>query len=195
MKKSWVATRDFVELPGRVNGTKWDDTFVGDQGDTKNVDVADKYDGRGGNDTIYGLDEADRLWGSGGDDLIYGGRGTDTISGGPGDDTLWGGMHTDIIRGGDGADDFLFTAWRDTEGFTGSGEDIIADFNPRQRDERISIESAHYEGITTFADLKSRMVQQGDDVNIEFDGGHAMLVLKHVKIAELHADDFNIYFG
>ena len=194
MKKNWIARKD-EEGSSLIKGTKWDDEFHGDQGNTENIDISDRYDGRGGHDQIYGYDTGDRLLGSGGNDLIYGGRGTDALSGGAGDDTLWGGMHRDTVRGGGGADDFLFTAWRDIDGYTGSGMDIIADFDPRERDEQISITTAHYEGITTFADLKAIMVQDGDNVNMEFDGGLAFLVLKDVKIEELQADDFHIYFG
>jgi hypothetical protein len=39
------------------------------------------------------------------------------------------------------------------------------------------------------------MVQDGDNVNIAFDHDLAILVLKDVRIGQLHADDFDIYFG
>jgi len=193
MKKSGIAATDFVELPGRLTGTKWDDDFLGDQGDAFNVDVRDVYDGKGGHDRIQGLEKGDRLSGGGGNDTIYGGAGGDKMSGGSGNNTLSGGTGKDIIEGGAGADAFFFFAWGADRG--GSGMDIIEDFDPREEGEHILLGTLPSDSIATFADLKSRMVQQGDDVNIEFDGGLAMLVLKHVRIDQLHADDFNIYFG
>ena len=195
MKKTWIAQKEGDGRAARLHGTNGNDRFDGDNWDSPDVDIRDVYDGRGGHDFILGYDENDRLYGGGGNDTIYGGAGKDRIFGGAGNDTLWGGMHTDIIKGGGGADEFLFTAWRDTEGFTGSGLDIIADFDPREQGERISIATAHYEGIATFAALKAIMVQDGDDVVMSFDGALAILVLEDVKIRQLHADDFHIYFG
>jgi Ca2+-binding RTX toxin-like protein len=194
MKKSWIARWD-GELSSRINGTNGNDNFRGDAGNSKNVDIRDVYDGRGGNDLIVGYEEEDRLWGSGGNDTIYGGRGRDRIFGGSGNDTLAGGMHDDRIKGGGGADVFIFDAWRSDDEFFGSGNDIIADFDPRQHGERIHLGTLYDDGIATFADLKDIMVQDGDNVNMQFDGGLAMLVLKDVKIGQLHADDFHIYYG
>lgn len=190
MKRSWIAGIDSEEQAGRVNGTKWDDYFVGDQGDSKNVDIADVYDGRRGDDFIFGLDNGDRLYGGSGNDTIFGGHGADKIFGGSGSDTLWGGTEEDVIKGGGGADSFLFEAWSG-----GSDMDTILDFDPREKGERITVRTLFGEGIATFEDLKTMMVQQGDDVNIEFNAGFAMLVLKDVRIGQLDETDFHIYYA
>lgn len=195
MKKSWIARTDDNEFSSRINGTNGNDYFLGDKRGTPDFDVRDVYDGRGGHDFIFGLDERDRLSGASGNDTIDGGPGKDRIFGGSGNDTLLGGMHEDIIKGGSGADEFRFLAWRSNDEFSGSGLDIIADFDPREHGERISIATAHYEGIATFAQLKAIMVQDGDDVVMPFDGDLALLVLEDVKIRQLHSDDFHIYFG
>lgn len=190
MKKNWIAPKQ-EDFSSRVNGTNGNDRFDGDLDGA----VRDVYDGRGGHDLISGYDDSDQLSGGGGNDTIYGGRGRDEISGGSGNDTLWAGMHEDVVKGGGGADVFVFEAWRDDDRYMGSGLDIIADFDPREKGEIISLRTAHYEGIATFADLKALMVQDGDNVNMQFDGGLAFLILEDVKIEQLRADDFHISFG
>ena len=195
MKKIWIMQNERGTLSGQINGTNGNDEFVGDNRNAEYVDIRDIYDGRGGHDFIFGLDESDRLLGGAGNDTIHGGAEKDRIFGGTGNDTLSGGMHTDIIKGGGGADEFWFTAWRSDDNYAGSGIDIIRDFDPREVGERISIATAQYEGIATFADLKAIMVQDGDNVNMAFDGALAILVLEDVKIGQLREDDFHIYFG
>lgn len=185
MKKNRIA--------GRINGTNGDDRFDGDKGGDPNVAVRDAYDGRGGHDLILGYDERDQLSGSGGNDTIYGGDGEDRISGGSGNDTLSGGKHDDRVKGGSGADEFFFYAWH--EDFGGSGLDVITDFDPTERNEQISLATVQSFGIATFEELKAIMVQDGDDVVMEFGGGLALLVLEDVRIGQLGADDFHIYFG
>lgn len=192
MKKTWITQRDEA-FSGRLNGTNGNDDFWGDKGNEPLVDIRDVYDGRSGHDRILGYGERDRLSGGSGNDTIKGGAGRDEISGGSGNDTLSGGMHKDVIRGGGGADVFLFDAWGAE--YEGSCLDIVADFDPRQDGEQISIGTLPYDGIATFAALKAIMVQDGDDVVMSFDGDLALLVLEDVKIRQLHADDFHIYFG
>jgi Ca2+-binding RTX toxin-like protein len=189
MKMTWI-TRTAQESSGRIDGTNGNDYFEGDNGGDLEVTVRDDYNGRGGHDFIFGFDGGDRLSGGGGNDTIYGGVGKDKVSGGSGNDTLWGGMHKDVITGGSGADEFIFEAWH-----AGSGMDIVADFDPREDNERITISTIFGDGIATFPDLKAIMVQDGDNVNMEFDGGWAILVLEHVKIGQLHEDDFHLQFG
>lgn len=189
MKKQWIARKEGDDT-GRINGTNGNDRFEGDKGGRENVDIADVYSGRSGHDVIYGLDQGDRLSGNGGNDAIYGGSGADAISGGSGNDTLSGGMHDDDVKGGGGADVFFFYAWGG-----GSDGDTIIDFDPGERGERIEIATAYYDEIVTFADLKAIMVQDGDNVNMQFDFGRAFLVLEDVKIEELRANDFHLYFG
>ena len=188
MKKTGITRKDGNDPFARLHGTNGNDQF---DGDSKN----NNFDGRGGHDLIVGHAGDDELSGGGGNDTIYGGWGNDVISGGSGNDRLWGGMYTDTIKGGGGADMFLFTAWRDIDGFTGSGFDKILDFDPNEPGERISIQTAFYQEIETFAALKAIMVQDGNDVVMSFDHDLATLVLKDVKIEQLRADDFDIYLG
>lgn len=200
MKKNWIEKNGHEDIPGLIKGTKWDDFFWGDHRNSEDVDITDAYDGRGGNDLIAGFDKEDQLWGGGGKDTIYGGLGADKIFGGSGNDTLIGGMDdpvagntNDRINGGGGADMFIFDAWRSEAG--GSGLDIISDFDPREPGERIHLGTLYDDGIVTFTDLKAVMVQDGENVNMEFDLGRAFLVLEGIKIEQLHANDFYIYYG
>ena len=188
MKKTWMTRKLEDDLSARLHGTNGSDRFEGYKG----IDV---YNGRGGHDLIIGFAGGDRLSGGGGHDTIYGGPGEDSIFGGSGNDTLWGGMHDALLKGGSGADVFLFSAWRDDKESKGSGTDVIADFDAREDGERIEIATAQFDGIATFAALKAIMVQDGDDVVMSFDSARATLVLKDMKIEQLHADDFHIYFG
>ncbi|MFV0408846.1 MAG: Hint domain-containing protein [Paracoccus sp. (in: a-proteobacteria)] len=66
------------------------------------------------NDNIMsGLGGDDRLYGMEGHDLLLGGEGDDTLEGGGGDDSLTGGAGSDLFRG-----------------FSATGTDYIADFDP-----------------------------------------------------------------
>lgn len=172
-----------------IYGTKKDNIFYGDFWGDPELGYPDAYNGRGGDDFIVGFKAADRLWGGQGNDHIYGGVGSDRIYGGPGKDTLSGEAQTDIISGGSGADTFLFTAHPD--GFGASHLDIITDFDPGERGEKIQLVMSIQYGLMTFADLKSRMVEDGGDVVLDFDGLN-ILVLENLRINELSANDFQI---
>ncbi len=65
-------------------GWETDEQLVGDV-------LADRIEGRGGNDLLVGLD---------GNDTLDGGTGNDTLLGGEGGDYLWGGAGNDRIDGG-----------------------------------------------------------------------------------------------
>ena len=68
----------------------------------------------------------------------------------------------------------------------GFGTDRIVDFDPLDPDERID-----FSGLTlfdSFEDVAAVMRQHGDDVHI--DAGPDLLILEHVQIAWLGADDF-----
>jgi Ca2+-binding RTX toxin-like protein len=191
MKKNWVIRMDQAGNAGRINGTNGDDFFEGAfvPGEPP-TGLPDVYDGRGGDDLIYGDGASDKLWGSAGNDTINGGAESDRVFGGSGDDTLSGGMHDDRITGGAGADVFSFLAAPDDWG--GSGYDVITDFDPRERGESISLQVAQFFEIANFAELKDIMVQDGDNVNMSF-GALAILVLEDVRIGQLRADDFHIF--
>lgn len=68
------------------------------------------YDGRGGNDTIFGSPQEDTLLGGDGNDSIDGDWDYDVLDGGAGNDTLFGGNdfeYNDSLTGGAGADTFV----------------------------------------------------------------------------------------
>lgn len=97
-----------ITLTDVVN--RWDDKLtplymVGwDRDEQLSGDVlADRIEGRGGNDLLVGLD---------GDDILDGGSGEDTLRGGNGNDTLTGGAGNDAFDGGAGVDTARYTLAR-----------------------------------------------------------------------------------
>ncbi len=102
------------------------------------------------------------------DNIILGKNGTQTLDGGKGDD---------VLKGGAGADKFFIKA--------GNGSDLILDFTA---EDRVRIEGY---GITSFADLKARMVQSGTDVRVDLGGGE-ILVFANTTIDQLDESQFTI---
>lgn len=115
-----------------INGNEGDDSVAGGR------DADSVYGGRGddtvnGNmeaDLVFGNMDADLLYGGQDDDTLYGGQGNDTLYGDRANDWLWGDRGDDTLTGGMGADTFAFA--------TGSGTDVILDFNAADGD-RISL--------------------------------------------------------
>ncbi len=107
------------------------DIALGDSSDAfTGTRYADVIDGRGGNDTIFGMDGTDIIKGGDGNDTLTGDRGTDSLLGGAGRDRLTGGSEGDILRGGAGdnaADQFIFLRVSDS-GIAGTARDTIQDF-------------------------------------------------------------------
>lgn len=106
--------RPGITLTDVVN--RWDDRttplyIVGwDVGEQLVGDVlADRIEGRGGNDLLVGLDGDDWLDGGSGNDTLQGGEGNDRLIGGPGDDILDGGpgIDTAVLAGARG--DYVVT--------------------------------------------------------------------------------------
>jgi Ca2+-binding RTX toxin-like protein len=86
---------------------------------------ADRIEGSGDDDRLYGMLGNDTIEGKGGDDYIEGGKGNDTIDGDSGQDTLKGGSGDDILNGGNGKDSLTGDAGSDTlDG--GEGNDTLA---------------------------------------------------------------------
>lgn len=75
-------------------GTAGDDSIVGSK-------VANRLEGRGGNDALAGGDGAD---------ILSGGEGIDKLDGGDGADKLYGGAAADSLEGGTGNDSFYVTS-------------------------------------------------------------------------------------
>jgi hypothetical protein len=111
-----------ITLTDVVN--RWDDRgtplyIVGwDAGEQLVGDVlADRIEGRGGNDLLIGLD---------GDDWLDGGSGNDTLRGGEGDDRLIGGPGDDVLDGGPGIDTaVLMRARSDYTVTPGAGSSLV----------------------------------------------------------------------
>ncbi|NCB21463.1 MAG: Ig-like domain-containing protein, partial [Deltaproteobacteria bacterium] len=125
---------------------------------------------------LYGLSEtsrggADTLTGGDGNDMLFGQAGADILDGGAGHDMLVGGSGNDELTGGTGADLFLF--------HSGSGADIITDYNAAQGDAIVRVGDAAAGDSITGANASDvhrvNDVQQGHNVTIA-DGNNHLLV-------------------
>src|SRR6185369_3086429 len=85
------------------SGTKFNDKFIGDDGDNL-------FTGGAGNDTLDGGKGNDILDGGDGNDVVTGGDGNDLLEGELGDDRLIGGAGNDSFIGGGGNDIADYTA-------------------------------------------------------------------------------------
>ncbi|PIT71419.1 calcium-binding protein, partial [Limnohabitans sp. JirII-31] len=101
-------TWGIADIAGKLvqNGTASADNFIGF------IDYANRMNGLGGNDTLYGGNQ---------DDVIDGGEGNDILGGANGKDTLTGGAGNDLLMGGFGNDTYVFNQ--------GDGADIINDYD------------------------------------------------------------------
>ncbi len=130
-------------------------------------------EGGAGNDTLYG--DA----GNGLEDNAQGGD--DVLNGGSGNDNLWGdGMLTDLATGGD--DTFVFDL--DDGAF---GHDVIHDFEAGAGSNDV-LQFDLDIGFTEFADVIANATDNGTDTIITVDGDNS-IVLKNVRVADLHTDD------
>ncbi|KQM36423.1 calcium-binding protein [Sphingomonas sp. Leaf10] len=128
-----VLTNNTAERPIQVYPTAQSTSFLGtNENEAFNGDYAGatpvSFDGRGGNDHIYGGAGADTLKGGAGDDVIYSGLGADVIDGGANDDTVdyryssaavQVNLATGVNTGGEAAGDMIAAV----ENVTGSGFD------------------------------------------------------------------------
>jgi Ca2+-binding RTX toxin-like protein len=97
--------------------------------------------------------------------LIIGNASANTLLAGAGNDTLDGGAGTDILWGQEGADTFRISR--------ATGTDIIADFQLGTDKLGVSADI----GVSTFADLKSRMFQVGSDIALYLPTGDQVILL------------------
>ncbi|WP_304441792.1 calcium-binding protein, partial [Limnohabitans sp. JirII-31] len=124
------STYNLVEKISFADGTTWGITDIaskmmrnGSEGADFLVglsDYANRINGLGGNDALYGGNQDDVLDGGEGDDTLGGGSGNDTLIGGAGNDTLDGGYGNDtyVFNQGDGQDtinDLDYWWWQDTD--------------------------------------------------------------------------------
>ena len=89
-----------------VNGSRFDDTLVGDSGDNGLLGLggSDSLSGRPGTDVLLGGPGDDDVSGGPGNDDLLGEAGHDSLIGGPGIDRLDGGPDTDTCTPGPGDD-------------------------------------------------------------------------------------------
>lgn len=140
-------------------GNTGNDVILGNQGN-------DVLHGNQGNDIIAGGQDADLVTGDEGDDFLYGNMGSDTILGGDGNDIIFGGQGDDLITGGSGNDTMSGNLGADRFIFgTGSGADIIVDFNFAQGD-RLDLQGQSYTAGTN----------AGGDVLLTLSGGGTILL-------------------
>jgi Ca2+-binding RTX toxin-like protein len=131
---------------------------------------------------LYGLSEtsrggADTLTGGDGNDMLFGQAGADILDGGAGHDMLVGGTGNDTLTGGTGADLFLF--------HSGSGADIITDYNAAQGDAIVrvgdaatgdSIKNSANVNLDTASNVHSVVdVHQGHNVTITDSSNHLLV--------------------
>ncbi|ROR22846.1 Ca2+-binding RTX toxin-like protein [Comamonas sp. BIGb0124] len=91
---------------------------------------ANRINGLGGNDVLYGGNLNDVLAGDDGHDALYGGQGDDQLIGGTGNDALYGGAGADQFIGGTGNDTSYDEAGNDIYLFqAGDGHDRIQDYD------------------------------------------------------------------
>ena len=161
----------------------------------------DILDGGDGDDILYGdagfsvrhnsISGNDVLEGGAGDDTLYGDAGfylednaqggDDVLNGGSGNDNLWGdGMLTDLATGGD--DTFVFDL--DNGSF---GHDVIHDFEAGAGSNDV-LQFDLDIGFTEFADVIANAADDGTNTIITVDEDNS-IVLKNVRVADLHADD------
>lgn len=92
--------------------------------------IANRLDGRAGDDLIDGRLGDDVLIGGAGNDTLLGGEGNDTLLGGTGDDVIKGGAGDDVIEGGAGDDRLSGGAGADVFVYRDGdfGRDVVTDF-------------------------------------------------------------------
>lgn len=169
--------RDDDLLVGRAGR----DLLKGEGGDDilRGGRLRDILDGGDGDDVLRGQAQGDRLFGGEDDDDLHGQRGRDVLRGEDGRDYLDGGKGDDRLVGGDDPDIFRFRP--------GFGDDVIADFDPRQAGERIDL--LDIRAIRSFDDLvEDHLFSSGRGAVIAVD--RDSILLRGVDADELSQNDF-----
>jgi Ca2+-binding RTX toxin-like protein len=165
----------------RIDGTNKPDTYNGSLG-------GDTYYGLGGDDTIDGKGGNDKLHGGVGNDDVRGSEGNDKLWGDDGNDKLFGGDGKDTLTGGKGTDTFYYVSLIGTPGI-----DTVTDFHAKGR--QMDLIDLEYSGVpgefSTWDNIKSHLSEHDGDVVITFGEG-AEMILKHLAISDLHANNFMV---
>lgn len=143
-----------------------------------------------GNLSAFGDSNGNFLYGNGGDNTLYGEAGNDLLDGGAGNDTLYGGDGADNLRAGAGNDFLYGGAGADAFIFSGSGRDLIGDFNAGASvDDFIQLQRSD------FADLNAVVAAMSQDsfgnTIIAGPNGSSILI-EGVAMSQLYANDFLI---
>lgn len=113
-----------------------------------------------------------------GDGLYAAGNdGSNYVRGGGGAQQIYGGLGNDVLSGGAGKDTFIV--------IKGQGNDVITDFSATEDRVRLSA------GLSTFADVKAHLTQQGSDVVLDMGGGDNLL-FKNVSVGAFTAQNFQL---
>lgn len=153
------------------------------------TNLADIFEGKGGNDVLIGLGGNDNMDGDSGNDLIDAGAGNDTVQGGLGADTILGGSGNDIIsgdegndlmNGGIGDDRFLFDS--------GDGDDRIVGFTAGGTIDELDLRNADFDFVS-FAQVLARAHNSAAGVVIDLGAGDSVTLIG-IKEAQLKATDF-----
>ena len=121
-----------------ILGNQDNDIVVGGQG-------ADVVVGGQGLDFVFGNEANDFVFGNESNDTIIAGQGADTVFAGQGDDSILGSEGNDSMFGNEGADRFAFA--------TGSGADVIGDFNGAAGDRLTLFGQTYVQGTSGDGDV------------------------------------------
>jgi Ca2+-binding RTX toxin-like protein len=101
------------------------------------------------------------------------------VEGGAGAQQLYGGLGQDVLVGGAGADTFIVNK--------GEGSDVIADFNAVEDVVRLKA------GLSTFAQVQSKLSQVGADVKLDLGDGEGLL-FQNATVGQFSAANFQLQF-
>jgi RTX calcium-binding nonapeptide repeat (4 copies) len=167
-------------------GTNGDDSILG----SERSDVIFGFRGNDsilaglGNDTVFAGRGNDWIDGGKGNDKLFGEKGNDALIGGDGDDDLHGGHGRDLILGGAGRDELDGDQGNDKFLLRkGMGVDTIEHLDAG---DRVDVRDFN---IASFQALINSARQVGHDVQINLGNGDK-LIIEHVRIADLHAEQF-----
>ncbi|MBP2303547.1 beta strand repeat-containing protein [Azospirillum picis] len=143
-----------------LNGGQGNDVLIGGLSDSSLTDA--------GGDLLLGNSGADLLFGNAGADTLYGGQDADTLFGGLDNDLLFGDFGDDVLAGDRGADTLSGGAGADLFVFaSGSGKDVITDFNAAEGDRLRLAEGQGYSLRSDSAGNAVIVFSDGNDLTLQ----------------------------